>query len=108
MSEYVLAITTCPENEADSIASSLVEDKLCACINIIKGITSIYHWNGKIEKDTECLILMKTEKNLTDRLHDTLRKIHSYEVPEFIIIAIEDGSEDYLSWISKSVKLTLR
>jgi periplasmic divalent cation tolerance protein len=104
MPEYVLALTTCAENEADSIASLLVADKLCACVNIIKGITSIYHWKDKIETDTECLILMKTEKNLTDRLYDSLRKIHSYEMPEFIIISIDDGSEEYLSWISKSVK----
>jgi periplasmic divalent cation tolerance protein len=104
MTEYVLAITTCPENEAVSIASSLVESKSCACANIIKGITSIYHWNGKIETDTECLILMKTKRNLTDRLRDSLRKIHSYEVPEFIVISIDEGSDEYLSWISESVR----
>ena len=104
MSEYVLALTTCPENEADSIASSLVECKSCACANIIRGITSIYHWKGKIETDTECLILMKTEKNLIENLYDSLRKIHSYDVPEFVVISIDDGSKDYLSWISESLK----
>lgn len=104
MTEYVLAITTCPENEAHSIASSLVESKSCACANIVKGITSIYHWKGKIETNTECLILMKTEKNLADRLYDNLRMVHSYDVPEFILISIDNGSKDYLSWISESVK----
>lgn len=104
MTEYVLAITTCPENEADSIVSSLVESKSCACANIIRGITSIYHWKGKIVTDNECMILMKTERNLTDRLYDSLRSVHSYEVPEFVIISIDDGSKDYLSWISESLR----
>jgi periplasmic divalent cation tolerance protein len=104
MSEYVLAITTCPEAEADSIAYSLVEGKVCACANIIKGITSVYHWKGKIETDTECLILMKTERDLTDRLYDALKQVHSYEVPEFVVLSIDEGSEDYLSWISTSVR----
>jgi periplasmic divalent cation tolerance protein len=103
MTEYVLAITTCPENEANSIAYSLVEDKLCACANIISGITSIYSWKGKIETSTECLVLMKTERNLTDRLYNTLLEIHSYEVPEFVVISIDDGSKEYLSWISECV-----
>ena len=104
MTEYVLAITTCPESEADLLASSLVENKSCACANIIKGITSIYHWKGKIETDNECIILMKTKKELTDTLYDSLRKAHSYDVPEFIVISIDDGSREYLSWISDSVK----
>lgn len=107
MSEYVLAITTCPEGEAESIAYSLVEGKSCAYANIIKSITSIYHWKGNIETDTECLILMKTERNLTDRLFDSIKQVHSYEVPEFVVIPIVNGSDDYLSWISESVKLNL-
>jgi periplasmic divalent cation tolerance protein len=104
MTDYVLAITTCTEDEAESIAYSLVEGKLCACANIISGITSIYAWRGKIERSSECLVFMKTEKNLTDRLYSALLEIHSYEVPEFIVISIADGSKDYLSWISKNVE----
>ena len=100
MSEYVLAITTCPENEADSIAYSLVEGKSCACANIIKGISSIYHWKGKIQTDTECLILMKTERNLTDRLYDSLKLVHSYELPDIIVLPIVGGLKDYLDYIT--------
>ena len=103
MTEYVLAMTTSPENEANNIATSLVERKLCACANIIRGVSSIYHWKGKIEADSECIILMKTKKNLIETLYNSLRKVHSYEVPEFIVISIDDGSKDYLSWISNSV-----
>jgi periplasmic divalent cation tolerance protein len=104
MTEFVLAITTCPENEAVTIASSLVENKKCACANIIKGISSIYHWKGKIESDTECIILMKTEKDLTESLYESLRNVHSYEVPEFIVISIDNGSKEYLAWLSESVR----
>jgi periplasmic divalent cation tolerance protein len=102
MSEYILAISTCPENEAEILARKLVESNYCACVNIIRNVSSLYHWKGKIEEDKEAILLMKTRKELEPSLMSELRKHHSYEVPEFIVVPIESGSAEYLGWIAES------
>ncbi|TXT57361.1 MAG: hypothetical protein BAJATHORv1_10062 [Candidatus Thorarchaeota archaeon] len=104
MKEYILAITTCPKDESKDLADALVKSKKCACVNIIPGIKSIYHWRGSIETGEESILLMKTEKELSNELWDILKEHHSYEVPEFVIIPIAGGSEAYLKWISESVR----
>ncbi|MBD3406461.1 MAG: divalent cation tolerance protein CutA [Candidatus Lokiarchaeota archaeon] len=104
MKDYVLVLTTCPENEADTLAQILVASKKCACVNILPKVQSIYHWKGEIEKGKESLLLMKTEKALTDKLWEVIKINHSYDVPEFVIIPILGGSDTYLSWISESVR----
>ena len=104
MSEYVLAISTCPEKEADDLARKLVESKHCACVNLIRNVFSIYHWKGKIEEERESILLMKTKKNLESDLLSELKKHHSYDVPEFIVLPIESGSTDYLKWIGESTR----
>lgn len=103
MKEYVLAITTCPASKAGELAKKLVESRQCACANIIPGVRSIYHWKGKIEDESESIILMKTEKNKVEELESTLKRYHSYDVPEFVVLSIIWGSESYLTWISESV-----
>ncbi|MFW9908063.1 MAG: divalent-cation tolerance protein CutA [Candidatus Thorarchaeota archaeon] len=102
MSEFVLAISTCTEKDADLIAMELVKSKACACVNIIRSVTSIYHWKGKIEVDPECILLMKTKEELQEQLLEKLKIHHPYEIPEFIVIPIEGGSKDYLNWIVHS------
>jgi len=102
MTDYIVALSTCPEKEADSIARAIVESRKCACVNIIRAVTSIYHWKGQIESETESILLMKTKAGMEQELLDVLRKHHSYEVPEFIILPIKWGSKDYLDWITKS------
>ncbi|MHA1909499.1 MAG: divalent-cation tolerance protein CutA [Candidatus Thorarchaeota archaeon] len=104
MSEYILAISTCPEKEADNLARKLVESKECACVNLIRNVFSIYHWKGSIEEDQEVILLMKTKKELELSLLSELKKHHSYEVPEFIVLPIISGSMDYLNWIRESTK----
>lgn len=103
MADYILAMTTCPEEKAEEIALKLVESRECACVNIVHGMTSIYHWDGKIEKTKECLLLMKTESHLTESLLKSLKEVHQYEVPEYIVVPIKWGSKDYLDWISENV-----
>ncbi len=102
MSEYILVISTCPENEAESLAKILVESKLCACVNLIQNVFSIYHWKGRIEEEKESMLLMKTKKDLENDLFSVLKEHHSYEVPEFIVLSIDSGSDDYLKWIGES------
>jgi periplasmic divalent cation tolerance protein len=105
MTDKRLVLTTCGSlEEARSIAHTLVERQLAACVNIAPQIESVYRWQGEIETATECLLLIKTTQDACDRLRDALSELHSYEVPECIQIAIEDGSAAYLEWIRESVR----
>jgi periplasmic divalent cation tolerance protein len=103
MKEYILALSTCPESKSQALAQLLVERKVCACVNIISKVTSIYHWKNKIETDTESILLMKTEARFQDILENTIIENHPYEVPEIIFVAIKSGSKDYLDWISSNL-----
>ncbi|UCE09205.1 MAG: divalent-cation tolerance protein CutA [Candidatus Thorarchaeota archaeon] len=102
MENYILALTTCPPDKAEDLARILVDGRFCACVNIVSGVRSIYHWKDKVETDTESILLIKTEKRLQDRLWDAIRDNHPYEVPEFVVIPIQGGSKAYLEWISTS------
>ncbi|HXZ80640.1 MAG TPA: divalent-cation tolerance protein CutA [Terriglobales bacterium] len=99
----VVLSTAETESEAITIAQALVERKLAACVNIVGPIRSIYRWKGEVENATEFLLLVKTSSDLFDRVHDTIRQLHSYELPECIQLPIEAGSQAYLDWISESV-----
>jgi periplasmic divalent cation tolerance protein len=100
--EIVIFITAPNEDEAVRIARSLVGARLAACVNIIKDIRSIYTWQGKVEDDSEVLMIAKTVKRLFAPLSAKVKEIHSYDVPEIIALPIMDGSEDYLKWIKAS------
>ena len=89
--------------EARKIANHLVENQLAACVNILPNIQSIYRWQGRLESSQEWLLLSKTTAEKTDDVRDAIRELHSYDLPECIVIAIEDGSADYLQWIGESV-----
>ncbi len=101
--KYVLAITTCPEDKANDLAMRLVESQACACVNIIRGVVSVYRWKGSIEVDPECLLLIKTTSEMKDFLFNVIKDNHPYEVPEFITLDITGGSTSYLEWISSCV-----
>ena len=98
----VLSTAGSPE-EARKIANHLVENQLAACVNIVPNIQSIYRWQGKVESSQEWLLLIKTTAEKTDDVRDAIRELHSYDLPECIAIAIEDGSAGYLQWIGESV-----
>ena len=91
------------EEEASKIARHLVEHRLAACVNIVPQIESVYRWQGEIETATEYLLAIKTMATAFDRLREALTELHSYELPECIEIAIENGSAAYLEWIEESV-----
>ncbi|MDI1471753.1 divalent-cation tolerance protein CutA [Thermodesulfovibrio sp. 1176] len=100
--DYMVVFITAPkEEEAVNIAKTLVEEKLAGCINIIRNVRSIYFWQGKIEDDSEVLMIVKTKEELFDRLKERVKSLHSYTVPEIIGIKIKKGSEDYLKWLSE-------
>lgn len=97
---YRLAITTCPNAEvADSIASALVEERLAACVNILPGAHSIYEWQGRLHKDQELVLLIKSRSDKLNALETRLLELHPYELPELIAVTVTEGLAPYLSWI---------
>ena len=101
--EYrIVFMTAGNEDEAQRIATALVEKKLAACVNIISPIRSIYRWEGKIEDEREVLLIAKTQKACVDKLIQEVKKVHSYQVPEIISLPIESGNEQYLAWVEEN------
>lgn len=100
-----LVLCTCPTTElAEKIATALVTEKLVACVNILPQITSVYQWQGKIEKDSEVQLLIKTTAALFSSVNQRIRELHSYDVPEVIAVDIQQGDSEYLDWITNSLK----
>jgi periplasmic divalent cation tolerance protein len=104
MTDKRLVLTTCGSlEEARQIAQAVIEHRLAACVNIVPQIESIYRWKGEVETAPEWLLLIKTTTSAFEQLRDAIMKLHSYEVPECIEIAITEGSAAYLSWIEEAV-----
>jgi periplasmic divalent cation tolerance protein len=91
------------EKEGESIASSLVENKLAACVNILPKMTSIYRWKTKINKEDEFQLLIKTVEYLEQKVYDYIRDNHSYEVPEIITLKLNNIDNIYSKWLNSSI-----
>lgn len=104
MTDKRLALTTAgSESEAHTIAEALVTRQLAACVNIVPKVLSVYRWEGDVEQSEEWLLLIKTTDALLDRVQAAVRELHSYELPEFLVLPIEGGSAAYLEWMASSV-----
>ncbi len=99
MDNVVVFITASGEEEAARIAHAILAARLAACVNIVKGMRSVYRWKGKIEDEAEVLMIAKTRGALFERLSEKVRELHSYTVPEVIAIPIISGAEGYLKWL---------
>ena len=89
--------------EGQRLARQLVERHLAACVNVIPNLTSVYRWRGAIEEASEVLLLIKTTKEMLGALESALRELHSYDVPEFLVLDVDSGSQPYLDWLLNSV-----
>src|SRR2546429_7523039 len=100
-----IVLVTCPSvARARKIARAVVQTGLAACVNLIHSpAESFYTWKGKLEKAREYLLVMKTTMQCLAELENEVRRLHSYDVPEFIALAITEGSEKYLSWLDHSL-----
>lgn len=98
----VVLITVSSPEEGEKIAKALVEKRVAACVNIVPGLRSIYHWQGKICDDKELLLVAKTTGTLFERLEKEVKSLHSYKIPEIVALPIIKGSDDYLSWIDEN------
>ncbi len=105
-SKFRIVLVTCGSAaESRKIAGALVEKHLAACVNIVSvPVESIYRWKGKVEKTRERLLLIKTNAKRLKQVEAELRRLHSYETPEFLVVAVAEGSRAYLSWLDESLK----
>jgi periplasmic divalent cation tolerance protein len=103
--QFVIVLTTVPvEGDVETLASQLVEERLAACVNILPAMRSVYRWKGAVERADERQLVIKTTRARVSALEARLRKLHPYDVPEFVVLPIDSGSADYLSWLSDSTK----
>ena len=102
MTTILILSTASTHDEASRIAEALVTEQLAACVQL-SPIESWYRWEGKVEHQPETRLHIKTTADLTDRVAQRIRTLHSYAVPEIVTIPIEGGSADYLGWIESSV-----
>lgn len=96
-------ITTRDREEAKTIGSTLVKERLAACVNILDGMESIYHWEGKIETSTESVLIAKTSYHRVKKLTERVKELHSYDCPCILSITLteQEGNEEYLKWLMK-------
>lgn len=95
-----IVYVTCPDPETgERIASSLVEERLAACVNVVPGLRSVYRWRGKIEVDDEVLLLIKTAAARFEALCERVRELHPDEVPEIVATPVVRGLDSYLQWV---------
>jgi periplasmic divalent cation tolerance protein len=105
MSEHAIVLCTVgSESEAAKIAGELVARHLAACVNVLPDVRSTYRWQGEVRTDREWLLVAKTRRDRFDELSRAIHELHSYELPEVVMIDIERGDAAYLAWITASVE----
>ena len=102
--QFVIVLTTMPAagDAAGDLARTLVGERLVACANLLPPMISVYRWDGDVQQEEERQVVMKTAKTRVPALFKRLRELHPYDVPEFVVLAVADGSEAYLEWIRTS------
>ena len=104
MTDALVVVTTMETTaDAERLADVLVARELAACVQILPPITSVYRWQGKVEKAAETLMLIKTTRQTYPELETAIRENHPYETPEIIALPVETGSDGYLNWLKTSV-----
>ncbi len=102
--EIVVFVTTKNLSEARRISLGLVKEKLAACVNIVPLVESVFAWKGRICREKEALMVIKTRSTVFPRLERKIKSLHSYTVPEIIALPIKKGSKDYLAWVRQSTR----
>ena len=104
MTDLILVLTTADSERLSlKIASSLVEQRLAACVNIVKSVRSVYRWKDKIHDDEEFVLLIKTVRASFEDVRRTIRELHTYELPDIVALPIETGDDKVVEWITGSV-----
>jgi periplasmic divalent cation tolerance protein len=105
VSTRVVVLTTLPADaDTETFARTLVEERLAACVNILPEMRSTYRWEGRVDSAPEHQAIVKTTADRVPALRQRIAELHPYEVPEFIVLPIVDGSDAYLDWIDESTR----
>ncbi|HEC12999.1 MAG TPA: divalent-cation tolerance protein CutA [Acidiferrobacteraceae bacterium] len=97
-----IVITTAPNQaSARKLGDTLVEEGLAACVNVLSGVESIYRWQGKINRDSEHILLIKSSQQKYSQIQQRILDLHPYELPEIIAVPIIEGLPAYLDWLNK-------
>ncbi|MHB8417348.1 MAG: divalent-cation tolerance protein CutA [Myxococcales bacterium] len=97
----LIALSTAPASAARRLARALVRERLCACVNVVPGLTSVYRWKGRVHEDAECLLVMKLPARALAALRRRLVELHPYELPELVALPVTGGLAPYLAWIER-------
>jgi periplasmic divalent cation tolerance protein len=99
--DLVIILTTIPEgDDGGAIARRLIEARVAACVNVGSPMTSYYRWRGAVEREVERQVVIKTTRAHVPAVQAVLAELHSYELPEFLVLAVADGSPAYLAWVA--------
>ena len=105
MTDKIVILSTCAtQEEAEKLARILLDARLAACVNVIPGIRSYYRWKGAIESADECLLVVKSSRDLIGSIGAVLEKEHSYEVPELLALPVVEGAANYLNWLLANLR----
>ena len=102
-----IILTTTPPDVAPQLARTLLEERAIACCNIVPSVTSMYWWNGAITTDGESLLVIKTAAERVEPVMDRIRELHPYEVPEIVVLPVENAFEGYARWVQETCRATL-
>ena len=104
-SKFALVLVTAPDLKiARLLAQAALQPRLAACVNLVPAIESHYWWQGKLSRNSEVLLFIKTTKTCLAALEKTIKEKHPYDTPEFVVAALESGTTRYLEWLARSVK----
>jgi periplasmic divalent cation tolerance protein len=105
MTDKIVVLCTCASPEdGERLARALLTGRLAACVSVVPGARSFYHWNGGIEDSAECLLVIKSSRDLFPALSAAIEKLHPYEVPEVLALPVTAGSQNYLNWLSGTLR----
>jgi periplasmic divalent cation tolerance protein len=100
MTDKIVVFSTCAtEEDAAKLARALVEARVAACVTLVPGARSVYRWQGAIESAEECLLIIKSSRQLFEALRTALEQAHAYDVPEVLAMPVVEGSANYMNWL---------
>lgn len=101
--DVVVVLCTAPAEHAERLATTVVEERLCACVNLLPGVRSVFRWQGRVDTADELLLVSKTTAAAAPRLRQRLQELHPYDVPEVLELPVRGGLAAYLAWVAESV-----
>lgn len=103
MSVKLIYVTASSKAEAEKIAQAVVSEKLAACANFFDGVTSLFEWEGKLQREQEAVLVLKTPTDKVDALTARIQALHAYDCPCIVALPIENGNPDFLNWVKQTV-----